>query len=780
MNAEDELQDRLSRLEHGDSFENCTADLDAAEAELLKIATALQTLTYPAQSTRSIAAQRAALLAAALARRGAPVLHVRAPLVIRGRWDMLPAWLKPARVAAFIAAVVVVIMGLLLLRPDVPTAVNTPLSSTAGRYSQFVPIISSARTVAAANPSSAVVAGARGVVELQTPGGQWKPLEVGQALAAGQHVRTQNLSSAALLFFDGSRTQLGPLTEVVLEKLDAPTSGPRTILLAQLSGSTDHQVAHSSDPASRYEVHTPNGTALAKGTVFQVLVTPALITRVGVEQGLVIVVNVNVTVQLTPGQVTTISPGTAPTSPAFHVTGEGIVTQMGAVWRIGGLDFHTTNTTVVVGNPQLGDRVAVDGHLAPDGAPDGERIADVITLISRASQNRFEFSGPVQAIGSDHWTIAGRTVAVSSTTQIDAGIVVSDLVKAEGVIQSDGTWLADSIRLLTDSGLPFEFTGVVQHMGATSWTISGITIAVTTTTEIEAGLQVGSLVKAEGHILPDGTWLADEIKLAPEFENRFEFSGIVQNMSPWVVSGITFSTTQQTEIDPGIAIGDRVKVEGRILPDGTWQADEISLLADQPLTFEFIGEVTHIDPWIVSGITFTVNSSTTIESGIVVGDRVRVTGIVQPDGTLLAHRIELLDEEQGCVEIRVKIVAIDGNQLVLSDGQTITLGDDVEIEGHLQISAVIIIRVCVQADGTLVVVSITVIFAPPPTVTPPPPPGPPPSGGGKVTICHYPGGNKSKGHTLSVGQAAVSAHLAHGDKLGACSGEDDDDDDDHD
>ena len=216
----------------------------------------------------------------------------------------------------------------------------------------------------------------------------------------------------------------------------------------------------------------------------------------------------------------------------------------------------------------------------------------------------------------------------------------------------------------------------------------------------------------EGHILPNGTWLADEIKRASEFENRFEFSGIVQNMAPWLVSGITFTTTEQTEIDAGIKIGDRVKVEGRVLADGTWLAEEVRLLDAQTLTFEFIGQVTSINPWIVSGITFTVNSSTTIESGIVVGDRVRVTGVVQPDGSLLAQRIELVDEELGCTEIRVKIVAINGHQLVLSDGQTIDLTDKIEIEGQLQVSAVVIIRLCVRADGTIVIVSIDVIFAP--------------------------------------------------------------------
>jgi hypothetical protein len=124
----------------------------------------------------------------------------------------------------------------------------------------------------------------------------------------------------------------------------------------------------------------------------------------------------------------------------------------------------------------------------------------------------------------------------------------------------------------------------------------------------------------------------------------------------------------------------------------------------------------------------------------------------------------------------VKIIALNGKQLVLSDGQTIELTDEIEIEGQLQISAVVIIRVCVRADGTSVLVSIVVIFTP----APPPPPAPAPSGGGQVTLCHYPGGDKNKGHTLSVGQAAVSAHLAHGDKLGPCGSGGDDDDDDHD
>ena len=39
----------------------------------------------------------------------------------------------------------------------------------------------------------------------------------------------------------------------------------------------------------------------------------------------------------------------------------------------------------------------------------------------------------------------------------------------------------------------------------------------------------------------------------------------------------------------------------------------------------------------------------------------------------------------------------------------------------------------------------------------------------KTTICHVPPGNPANAHTICVGNAAVPAHLDHGDFLGTCS-----------
>ena len=39
----------------------------------------------------------------------------------------------------------------------------------------------------------------------------------------------------------------------------------------------------------------------------------------------------------------------------------------------------------------------------------------------------------------------------------------------------------------------------------------------------------------------------------------------------------------------------------------------------------------------------------------------------------------------------------------------------------------------------------------------------------KVTLCHFPPGNSDAPHTISVGEPAVPAHIAHGDRVGACT-----------
>jgi hypothetical protein len=200
-------------------------------------------------------------------------------------------------------------------------------------------------------------------------------------------------------------------------------------------GESDHAVAKTEDPASRYEVRTPSGTGQAKGTAFHVSVSIAQVVRFDVTEGEVEVSNLDVIVIVVAGQSTTIWAGQAPQPPVFSFRGVGQVAQTGSTWIIAGHSFQTDASTEIVGDPRVGDWVAFIGHLLPDGS----RFADRIVLLQRSLENRFTFTGEVEAIGDSEWTVAGKVVRVDDVTRIEPGLVVGDEVEVRGGIAADGT-----------------------------------------------------------------------------------------------------------------------------------------------------------------------------------------------------------------------------------------------------------------------------------------------------------------------------------------------------
>jgi hypothetical protein len=655
------------------------------------------------------------------------------------------------------------------------TAVPAPVAEESGE-AVYIPLVSFPLD---RRPETAVLDDIHGFVEIQDEAGEWTAVSQTTTLAAGQRLRTGAFSHASLTFYDGSQAQLGPKSELSLDAVDAqlPENGFRTVVMTQWLGESEHDVQFRNDSGSRYEVKSPNGTGIARGTTFQVLVTADLRARYTVIKGRVDVTGLNVTVFVTAGQTSAIPVGAAPTQPAFRVSGQGIVSQIGPEWVIGGQSFLTDDQTITVGNPQVGDWVRVEGHLLDDGA----RLADRIILLHRTPTNNFTITGQVDAMGVADWTVAGQAITVAADTTIESGIIVGDVVQVDGVIQADGSLLAENIHLIeANAGLPFEFTGVVQTMTGDVWNISGINITTDADTEIEDEIVIGDVVDVEGWILADDTWLAGEIKLAENNdENRFEITGSVESIDPWIVAGIPFETRDWTEISDGIAIGDLVKVEGAILADGIWAADEIKRLDDEnQILFTFYGQVDSIDPWVVAGITLPVTGETAVDPSIIVGDLVQVTVRLLPDGTWVVERIILVYDdtvEQGCFNVTAVVISLSGNQIILNDWPTLLLNEDLEIDGDITSNSVVTVHFCINETGTVTVITIIVIFTPGP-VTPPPAL----DDGSKVTICHKPGSKNQ--HTLTVSQSALSGHLNHGDTIGACSGRggDGDDDDDHD
>lgn len=827
---EDLLQERLQQLENGRPPEDCLADLPEEVAASLKLAAALHTVDVPARSEETVKNQRTALLEIAAkeiedhsqpAAQPSPIHKLKSTMLVWIRGWTAFEWAGAAVLLPVLILLLFAAFYTLLTPPpeiaDVPdpspapgitqestsdpeTAAPYPPPTTAAipqtpaavaaaddpptgggpAHQAFAPIVSNPLL---ANPQTATIHEIKGVVEVQEGDGTWTAVAKTETLQAGQRVRTGALSQATLSFYDGSQAQLGAHSELSIDQLDAqrPADGFRTVVLTQWLGESSHDVQFRNDSGSLYQVKTPTGSGIARGTSFRVFVGPDLLSRYVVTEGRVSVTAVNITVSVIAGQLTTIPANAPPREPAFYISGEGEVSQTGDVWTIAGQSFQTDNTTIIVGNPQVGDLVRVEGHLLPDGT----KLADLIILLRRAPQNSFTLTGRVEATGSAAWTISGQSMVVNEATTIAGDIEVGDLVTVEGILREGGTLLAHHIRLAEDTpGLPFTFTGVVQATGDEMWTISGLDVLVNDETTIAPELAVGDVVVVNGWILEDDSKLATSIQPATT-EEEFSFTGSVESIDPWVVAGISFETRAWTEIASDIAVGDRVRVSGIILEDGTWVALEINLLdAEEGLQLTFVGTVESIDPWVVAGFPLVVDGNTHIAEGIGVGDLVRVVVALLPDGTWVTTAItplQLIDEGMGCLSATAIVVAINNNEIILDNWPSITLSDSLDIPEDLEPDSVIQIYFCVSSDGSITIINIIVIYQIQPVIiVPPSPPGggdddddddddDSNAGNGRVTICHYPPGNPSERHTITVGRKAwEQEHSKHGDTLGPC------------
>jgi len=102
----------------------------------------------------------------------------------------------------------------------------------------------------------------------------WVEAQVGMSLEPGDSIKTGDDSSAEITFFDGSTIELEAGTEIEVVSLDISSdTGSTTITLQQTIGTTISRVTKLLDPASRYEIETPDGVAAVRGSVMKVQVT---------------------------------------------------------------------------------------------------------------------------------------------------------------------------------------------------------------------------------------------------------------------------------------------------------------------------------------------------------------------------------------------------------------------------------------------------------------------------------------------------------------------------
>ncbi len=137
-----------------------------------------------------------------------------------------------------------------------------------------------------------------------------------------------------------------------------------------------------------------------------------------------------------------------------------------------------------------------------------------------------------------------------------------------------------------DAAYTFSLRGTLQSIEGSVWTVDGVKITLTDLTQITGTPAVGSIVQVDGRVLADATWQADTVAVITDTDPQpqvLSFTGVLESMesSQWKIGGNSVLVNSATLLDPDIKIGDPVRVTFRVLPDGTWLALSIERLGEE-------------------------------------------------------------------------------------------------------------------------------------------------------------------------------------------------------
>jgi hypothetical protein len=196
------------------------------------------------------------------------------------------------------------------------------------------PLLAAAGVGAAGGPASVARQGTADLATLETmqPTVEWLAIDRSGWAAVpprepatvreGDRVRTARGATARLIYFEGSATEIGADTNLVVQRLNRSPGGSIVGNLFQSVGTTVSRVVRLADTSASFEIETPAATALVRGTTPRVEVGATGTTRVANEPdetgGRVDVEAKDPTrgrVTLQPGEETTIVVGQPPSPP---------------------------------------------------------------------------------------------------------------------------------------------------------------------------------------------------------------------------------------------------------------------------------------------------------------------------------------------------------------------------------------------------------------------------------------------------------------------------------
>lgn len=433
-------------------------------------------------------------------------------------------------------------------------------------------------------------------------------------------------------------------------------------------------------------------------------------------------------------------------------------------WVVSGTTVHVTAFTQIEqehGPVTVDACVKVKGLLQGDGSMDASKIeTKESSKCGGGGGPHVEFYGTIESLPSTpgwigDWTVSGRTVHVTASTQIEQEhslVAVGAYIEVKGTQQADGSIDATRIEVKMaegggggGDGSYTKFYGTIESLPAPGWigdwVVGGRTVHVDAATRIEqedGPVAVGAYVEVKGWSQADGSVNAIkiEVKSSPGGGvggGHTKFYGTVENLpaagwvGDWTVSSRTVHVDATTRVEQEhgpVVVGAYVEVKGWIQADGSVNATKIEVKSSPGGgggSTEFYGTVEQlpvgglVGTWIVSGRTVVVDASTVIDQEhgpVAVGAYVDVQGLLQADGSVKAIKIEVKrggggGGGGGYVKFYGVVEDLPATGLVgdwLVSGRTVHVSATTRIEeehGTVQIGAYVEVKGTQQADGSV-------------------------------------------------------------------------------
>ncbi|MDH7485006.1 MAG: DUF5666 domain-containing protein [Anaerolineae bacterium] len=191
----------------------------------------------------------------------------------------------------------------------------------------------------------------------------------------------------------------------------------------------------------------------------------------------------------------------------------GLIESMAADrWVVAGRTILLTGATVIddtAGQALVGALVAIRAEPQADGT----LVALHITVQEPVRPEVTEFSGLIERIAADSWTVGGQRVEIGPQTNIQGEAQVGRLAHVRALSYPDGRLLATRI-VVEQPELEERFVdGPIESLGADTWTVAGVTIVLDAQTVIAGQPELGRRAQVQGYLQADGSVLARHIRV---------------------------------------------------------------------------------------------------------------------------------------------------------------------------------------------------------------------------------------------------------------------------